>query len=90
MYDEPEADWSVDELEVLTDLFAEHVRRSRVSDWRSHPGFRAVCRDMEDYRLPIPKWGCLVGWLAPEGPVAALPELVTDIARRALDGRLAG
>ncbi|MEB3329901.1 MAG: hypothetical protein VKQ33_11775 [Candidatus Sericytochromatia bacterium] len=60
----------------------------RPLDWRDNPGLLILARDLEELGVDVPKWTLLFGWLAPESAAAGCPDLVAEVALRALDGTL--
>lgn len=82
----PRDPWSADDLKALEGIIATHCRKRPRSEegWTLDPAVVAIARDVEEAPMPLPKWACLVMWLAPEGIVTHDTELVLAITRYAL------
>lgn len=89
--------WSQGEVEGFSRLFAVYTHRYLKSDteqshndWRCNPGFEIVMRDLDDGDKPmLPKWLCLVNWLAPESVVSHAPDFMAELARLVFGNHLA-
>lgn len=79
--------WKDEELNELGKIAKRFVqsRQKPGEDWRLNPCVRMVVRDIEELPTPMPKWASLIAWLTPEGAASYAPEMIAEIARRALE-----
>ncbi|MEB3223337.1 MAG: hypothetical protein VKS61_14775 [Candidatus Sericytochromatia bacterium] len=94
---EPTAMFTRLERAAIMDLFVGAAKRhvegapalgGKSLDWRDNAGLLILARDLEDLKVDVPRWVLLFGWLAPESAAAGCPDLVAEVALRALDGTL--
>ncbi|MEB3196150.1 MAG: vWA domain-containing protein [Candidatus Sericytochromatia bacterium] len=91
MLQSPHALWTERDHAGMRQIASDYARRhkrKRREDWEFDPCIQAITRDVEDAVPPLPKWACLVAWLAPEGAVTFNPEIISKIALAALNNTL--
>lgn len=91
LWNNPTAQWTNQDhsgLKRIAASYASAHKRPNREDWEFDPCIQAIARDVEDAEPPIPKWACLVAWLAPEGAVTLNQEIISKIAIAALNNTL--
>lgn len=86
-YAAPLETWKDEELNEIGKIAKKFVQQNLKpgEDWRLNPCVRMIVRDVEDLPMPPPKWASLIAWLTPEGAASSAPELIAEIAQRALE-----